>query len=102
MSKSSLAQIAYDEWVRAYKPLYKKINSNLYVRKLEHRTVYRNADGLRHRIDGPALFNYKSIHEPHEWYANDVRCTTWDEFSKFSKISDEQLAFLILKYGTIS
>lgn len=65
--------------------------------------IYTNENHHVHRIDGPA-----HIHKSHSgegiqqmWYVNNKRVYNWEEFQKESRISDEDLLVLVLKYGKI-
>lgn len=73
--------------------------SNLNTRKLDVKCLYRDNNGKRHRLDGPA---FESPYGVNEWWVSDLHCTTWHEFQLHSKVSDEELNMLILKYGSIS
>lgn len=52
-----------------------------------------------HRLDGPAIVY--SSNTPSGWYVDGWKIYDWDDLKKDSKVSDEQLAVLILKYGKI-
>lgn len=51
-----------------------------------------------HRIDGPAVI-YPDGNEC--WFVRNESCSTWKQFQELSKVSDEELSILILKYGSI-
>lgn len=64
--------------------------------------VYQNGDGdwycngRPHRTDGPSFSN------PIGWFIGGVRITTTKQYQRKAKLSDEELAYIILKFGDIS
>lgn len=51
-----------------------------------------------HRIDGPAIIYRNDIVN---WVVHGIHCQNWQKFQKVSKIFDEEISILILKYGSI-
>lgn len=62
--------------------------------------IYKNGDfeywihGILHRVDGPAIYRGGEA----LYYLNGIRYTL-NEFSLKVNLSDEEISFLILKYG---
>ena len=62
-------------------------------------TVYWYKHGKFHRTDGPAIiWPNGSVH----WYIDNQRISSRQKYKLLTGISDEQLTFLILKYGDIT
>lgn len=55
--------------------------------------------GKRHRIDGPAVMLSSGATG---WFYHGIRAMSPKHFQKLTKISDEQLETLLLKFGSIS
>lgn len=55
-------------------------------------------DGLLHRTDGPAIIGTDN---KLWWYIRDIRIPNRQMYQKYSKLSDEDMVALILKYGEI-
>ena len=55
-------------------------------------------DGTFHRIDGPAIISLKQ----NTWYLGGLLYSYNKEFQTAAKLSDEDMAIMILKYGNIS
>jgi hypothetical protein len=59
---------------------------------------YKN--GNFHRTDGPARTWHENIHM-HEWFIDDIRYRDNKSFQRAAKLSDEDMNFIILKYGDV-
>lgn len=57
--------------------------------------------GLRHRDDGPAVIGPAMIDagEPPQWWINGYRIKSASRYKILADLTDEQMLFLILKYG---
>ena len=55
--------------------------------------------GMVHRTDGPAVM--WADRDP-EWYVNDKKCYTNEEFQQAAGLTDEELIEIILKYGPVN
>jgi hypothetical protein len=56
-------------------------------------------DGKLHRTDGPAFID---INGYKEWYVNGKRKITNLSFQRAAKLSNEDMNFIILKYGNVN
>lgn len=57
-------------------------------------------NGMYHRIDGPALI-YASDDSGESWYIDGKNYGNNKEFQDAARLSDEDMAVLILKYGNV-
>jgi hypothetical protein len=55
-------------------------------------------EGKRHRVDGPAVVCPTG---PDEWWVDNNYCINAREFQFRTKLSDEDMIMLTLKYGTV-
>lgn len=62
-------------------------------------TKYWYQHGRLHRTDGPAIIGSDNRLW---WYIQNIRIHSWSTYQQLAKLSDEELAFLILKYGEIT
>jgi hypothetical protein len=57
--------------------------------------------GKFYRINGPAIIEQNAL-QKHKWFVNGIRCYSVKTFQFYSKLPDEDICVLILKYGHIS
>ena len=55
-------------------------------------------DGKLHRVDGPAVERKSGTNE---WWVCDKRCKSNKAFQKAVKLTDEEMAKVILKHGNV-
>lgn len=55
--------------------------------------------GTLHRLDGPALIDIEFKHI--SWWIHGKKMRSYTEFQEFSKCSDEDIVFFLLKWGEI-
>ena len=55
-------------------------------------------NGLLHRTDGPAI---EWAYGVNWWYVNGIRMHSYKSFQKAAKLSDEDMAFVVLKHSNI-
>ena len=66
--------------------------------EFKHGSKHWYVDGKRHRTDGPAI---ERIDSDKVWYVNGVKCNSSKEFKLAAKITDEEMAKVILKHGNV-
>ena len=59
--------------------------------------IWHDSRGQWHRLDGPAF----EVHNYKTWYYHGEGFSSFDDFQKFAKLTNDQITILKLKYGDI-